>query len=201
MKTNDLRFAEKENSLSVKERKKQLRIFMKQRRAQNENRDIKEIALLENFKKAILSKTEGAGTKRTFFVYLAYSSEAPTDTLIESLIKDGHEVYCPRIENGQMYAVKFSEDFTLSAYGIREPVGEIFEGNLDVLVMPLLAVDERGNRLGYGGGYYDRFIERYPSAERIAYCYDFQILKEVPTEEPDKRVQKIVTDKRFLEIE
>ncbi len=76
MKTNELKFVETQKTLSIMERKKQLRIFMKQRRAQNENRDIKEIALLENFRKSILDKMEGAGTQRTFFIYLSYSSKS-----------------------------------------------------------------------------------------------------------------------------
>lgn len=170
---------------------------MKERRGENENRDSKETLLIENFYKAVFGETEGAGTKRKFFVYLSYSSETPTDKLIERLRKDGHAVYCPRLENGEMIAAEYGEDFTLSGYGIREPVGEKYEGGIDVAVVPFLAVDQKGNRLGYGGGYYDRYLSR-SRAKRVAIGYDFQIINSVPAEEWDEKMEVIVTDKRVI---
>lgn len=196
MKTNNLRFVEEIRS--VVERKKSLRSTMKERRGLTENRDVKELLLLENFKK-LLEETPLKDCK-SFFVYLSFSSEAPTDKLIEYLIGAGKEVYCPRIEEKDMYAVRYGEDFSLSNYGIREPIGERFEGNLDVLLMPLLAVDLQGNRLGYGGGFYDKFIQERKYSKRIAYCYDFQIISEVPAENNDKKVEYIVTDKQVVAI-
>lgn len=100
--------------------------------------------------------------KESFFVYLSYSSEAPTDKLISRLLKAGKTVYAPRVEGRDMEAVLFGEDFTLSERGIREPVGQAYRGKIDVAVLPLLAADERGGRLGYGGGYYDRFLRALP---------------------------------------
>ena len=51
---------------------------------------------------------------------------------------------------------------------------------------------------GYGGGYYDRFFDKYPNARRVGYCYDFQVLKNVPHTDSDKRLQYIITDKRTI---
>ncbi len=198
MKTNNLRFVEEDRNLSVSQRKKNLRFRMKERRGENENRDIKETLLVENFKKEFLDKTTGAGTSLTYFIYLSFSSEAPTDKLIELLLNEGNKVCCPRVEGKEMQAVEFSEDLTLSDYGIREPVGKEYEGEIDVLIIPLLAVDEQGNRLGYGGGFYDRFIKKHPKALKVGYCYDFQIVGKVPTEDTDERLQCVVTDKRVL---
>ena len=203
---NKLRFVEmdcEEQSLeqSLQDKKKKLRRYMKEKRSQNDNRDMKERLLIDNFETALLLKTTGAGAGRNFFVYLSFSSEAPTDELIASLKSSGNAVYCPRIEGKEMAAVLHGEDFTLSPFGIREPVGDTYEGAIDVIVMPLLAVDERGNRLGYGGGYYDRFLQRYQDATRVAYCYDFQIVKEVPTEPWDEKVDLIVTDKRIIQVD
>jgi 5-formyltetrahydrofolate cyclo-ligase len=56
-------------------------------------------------------------------------------------------------------------------------------------------------RLGYGGGYYDAFIKQHPSAEKVAYCFDFQIVRETPSEEWDERADIIVTDKRVVRVE
>ena len=132
------------------------------------------------------------------FIYLSFSSEAPTDALIERLKEIGCAVYCPRIENGEMQAVLYGEDFCLSDYGIREPIGEAVQEDMDIIVLPLLAVDENGNRLGYGKGFYDRYLQKHPFAKRVAYCYDFQICKDIPSEEWDEKVSVIITDKRVI---
>ena len=199
MRTTKLQFVEEKDE-SVRERKDNLRRFMKARRADNANRDVKELLMCDNVFAAINSDLTGAGTRLNFFVYLSYSSEAKTDKLIERLKKQGHFVYAPRIENKEMVPVLLEEDFTLSRYGIREPVGEVFDGRIDVIVAPLLAVDKHGNRLGYGGGYYDAFFRKYPGAKRMAFCYDFQILQDVPNEACDEKIDVIVTDKQIVYV-
>ena len=188
----------------AKDSKKQLRLYMKKRRADNENRDMKEALLIENFfslLSELFPKTEGAGMRLNCFVYLSYSSEAPTDLLIESLKEAGHRVFAPRVENGEMVAVEALEDFTLSSLGIREPVGEPFEGELDISITPLLAVDKTGTRLGYGGGYYDRFFEKHNGVKKIGYAFDFQVVDKVPSEPFDKRLDYTITDKRVIKHE
>ena len=99
-----------------------------------------------------------------------------------------------------MQAVLYGEDMQLSSLGIREPVGAAYEGKMDIAITPMFAVDESGNRLGYGGGYYDRFLRSHKETLAIAYGYDFQIVKSVPTEPFDERVGAIVTDKRIIKI-
>lgn len=200
-----LRFVE-EDEISVAERKKKLRAYMKERRANNENRDVKEGLLLENFLalyQAVFGESIGAGTRRTFFVYLSFSSEAPTDKLIQTLIEYGHTVCAPRVINGEMQAVQIVEDetdFAYSPFGNVEPIGEEYQGAIDVAIIPLLAVDAKGNRLGYGGGYYDRFLRKYPQIKRVGSAFDFQILPLVPTTQQDEKVKYIVTDKRTIII-
>ncbi len=196
MITNKLRFAPTDNP-SIETRKKSMRQRMKERRANNENRDVKEILQAENFLKAV-EDLKGAGTRLSYFVYLSYSSEAPTDKLIEELLERGAAVYSPRLNNNQMQAVLLGEDFTLSPLGIREPIGKIYEEDIDVAAVPLLAVDEKGNRLGYGGGYYDRYLAAHPKTLKIGYCFDFQVLKEVPSLSTDVPMDVIVTDKRII---
>lgn len=205
MTMNKIRFLERgEPDLSVEgiwERKKNLRTYMKEKRGETENRDMKERLLVDHFFKALFPETEGACTGRKVFVYLSFSSEAPTDRLIEALLERGCELYCPRIEKGEIYAVRYGEDFSLSDYGIREPIGEIYSGETDIVVLPLLAVDERGNRLGYGKGYYDRYLRDHTRAKRVAYCYDFQVWHDVPITDGDEKADLIVTDKRIIHIE
>jgi 5-formyltetrahydrofolate cyclo-ligase len=200
MTNGKLRFVERQET-DVWQRKKDLRSYMKRRRSDNENRDVKETLLIDNVVRLLecdLSKTNGAGTRLNVMVYLSFSSEAGTDKLIETLREKGATLYAPRVEGKEITAVAIGEDYTLSALGIREPVGEKYDGEIDVVITPLLAVDTQGNRLGYGGGYYDRFFDKYPNARRVGYCYDFQVLKNVPHTDSDKRLQYIITDKRTI---
>ena len=97
-----------------------------------------------------------------------------------------------------MVAALYGDDFTLSHMGIREPMGEILTTAPDYIVAPLLAADEKGNRLGYGKGYYDKYFAKYPTAKRIGYAFDFQIVREVPTTEQDEKLDVLVTDKRVV---
>lgn len=196
---NKLRFVEDDITVTQKERKTNLRAYMKKKRMETTNRDIKEERLIEHFYQAIFGEMPNPGTRLTFFIYLSFSREATTDGLIERLLSDGHKVYCPRIEDGEMKMVKYGEDFTLSTYGIREPVGEVYNGDIDVMVIPFLAVDKQGNRLGYGGGYYDRFMKN-TTAKRVAFGYSFQIVDEVPIDEWDEKVSVIVTDEGILQV-
>ncbi len=201
MTTNKLRFVENEplqSAESTQESKKRLRAYMKARRGENENRDVKERLLVENLLRALEGKGMGTGTGKRAFVYLSFSSEAPTDKLIESLIEQGWQVYCPRIADKKMLAVEYGEDFALSSFGAREPIGEGYDGEMDVAIVPILAVDEQGRRLGYGGGYYDRYLGEHPETLRLAYGFDFQILRQVPTEEHDIKMDAVVTDKRII---
>lgn len=193
MITDKFSFVEKRES-SAAERKASLRTYMKRRRGENENRDIKESLLVENF------FAGGFAEKESFFVYLSFSSEAPTDKLIERLTAAGKRIYAPRVEGKEMAAVPLGQDFTLSPYGIREPLGSPWTGSIDVAVVPLLAADEQGNRLGYGGGYYDKFLKARPETLAVGWCFDFQLVKEVPREAFDEKIDYLVTDKRLIMI-
>lgn len=201
MTTNRLRFLETETPKTAEElvgTKKRLRSYMKERRGENENRDVKENLLVNNVMQALREKGLDARKSKRAFVYLSFSSEAPTDKLIERLLGEGWTVYCPRVENKNMVAAAYGEDFTLSALGIREPIGQAYVGEIDVAIVPMLAVDEQGNRLGYGGGYYDRFLSEHVETLCLAYGFDFQVLRQVPTEEHDIKMDGIVTDRRIV---
>lgn len=198
MTTNKLRFVTGEEDIAV--RKKNLRAYMKEKRGENENRDGKEAQMLEN----LFSKQAGliqTGETKKWFVYLSFSSEARTDLVIERLLELGQEVFCPRVEDKDMYTVRYGEDFSLSKYGVREPVGEVYNGEMDIVIVPMLAVDRQGNRLGYGGGYYDKWLAAHPTCKRVAFVFDMQLLKEVPSEDTDQKMDMIITDKQVLFVD
>lgn len=201
MKTDKkgLRFVEG-LAADVEERKKCLRARMRAVRSELVNRDAKQNLMVENTLSLLeeIEKSKGAGTKLRCFVYLSYSTEAPTDTLIEALREKGCAVYCPRLEDKEMHAVLYGLDFTLSALGIREPTGESYLGEIDVAITPLLAVDKQGNRLGYGGGYYDRFFKRHGETLRVGYCFHRQVVRQVPVTDEDEPLDYIVTEENCI---
>ena len=88
------------------------------------------------------------------------------------------------------------EDMSISGiYGIAEPTGEIFTdyAAIDFIVVPGVAFDAKGNRLGRGKGYYDRLLPRIPSAYKAGICFPFQLVEEVPAESFDIRMDTIIT--------
>jgi 5-formyltetrahydrofolate cyclo-ligase len=87
-----------------------------------------------------------------------------------------------------------------AAYGTRVPPESAAAVTPGLLLVPLLAYDERGYRLGYGGGFYDRSLAALSSPIAVGCAYDAQAIDEVPTDDHDRRLDWIVTEKRILEI-
>jgi 5-formyltetrahydrofolate cyclo-ligase len=129
--------------------------------------------------------------------------------LSTSLLDRGLRVAFPLIdpETGAM-TFHFVEDVTRmvdGSSGLREPSPDepvASPGALDVIVVPALAVDPRGHRIGYGRGHYDRTLPAFaPPASTVAVAFDFQLVSEVPNMEGDVTVEWIVTDSRTMEAE
>jgi 5-formyltetrahydrofolate cyclo-ligase len=120
--------------------------------------------------------------------------------------RSGH-VYYPQIDpvtrDMVFREVADIESMEERGLGFREPSSDArLADGLDVIVVPAIAVDSRGHRIGYGAGFYDRAIPRYaPPAVTIAVVFDFQLAADVPDTEGDERVSWIVTDTKSLEIE
>ena len=92
----------------------------------------------------------------------------------------------------------FPGDLIPGNYGILEPdpLRTPFESgfDLDLILVPDMAFTEHGYRLGYGGGYYDRFLEAEPDHPLVALCYDFQMLDEIPVEPHDVKMDKVISE-------
>lgn len=87
------------------------------------------------------------------------------------------------------------EELIVGAYNIEEPTGELFTSynTIDFIVVPGVAFDSKGNRLGRGKGYYDRLLPQIPSAYKAGICFPFQLVEEIPTESFDIRMDEIIT--------
>ncbi len=124
---------------------------------------------------------EALGAFDSFLIYYSYGSEADTHALIERLLAFGKRVFLPRVEGKDIVAVEyFGERCELikNYYGIAEPQGQAYEGKIDVCITPLLAVNSRGYRLGYGGGYYDRYFTAHTEILKAGIGYFLQYTDE-----------------------
>ena len=142
-------------------------------------------------------------TSSRFMLYVDFRNEVATREIISTLLDLDKEVYLPvTLKNDKKLIPKriFSlDDLVSGAYGILEPNVDapiIDPSLLDVVVVPGSVFDKKGYRTGYGGGYYDRFLEN-TDAIRVGVCFDFQLVDDVFPEEHDKRMDFIITEKNF----
>ncbi len=144
-----------------------------------------------------LCAMEEVKNAQNIMVYSNFENEVKTAKLTGWLLFQGKNVFLPTVEKKEMFAVNIKNAaLELSGFGIAQPrlSGEnVMEPEkLDVIIVPGIAFDREKNRLGFGGGYYDRFLPQ-SKACRIALAYDFQITKAIPREEHDQRMDYIVT--------
>lgn len=126
---------------------------------------------------------------RTIYGYLPYNQEVRTVPMLEQAIKDGKRVAVPKVFGDEMKFI-YLDDLTQveKGYaGIPEPIQDGPEANdpTALVLMPGLAFDPQGHRIGYGGGFYDKFLAREPGHPTLALCYGFQMVDHLVTEEFD----------------
>lgn len=134
-----------------------------------------------------------------FFLYRAANGEAGTARIAARLLREGKTVLYPRVRGREMDLVPDRGlGFSRGAFGIEEPTGEPSDREPDVVILPMLAADGQLHRLGYGGGYYDRYLAAHPAPYKAAIAYDFQIVERVPHCPHDVLPDAVVTDLRIL---
>lgn len=135
----------------------------------------------------------------TVMAFSSFGSELSMDPLIDGLVERGVTVALPRIVAGELEPRSFrpGDPTTTAWFGAREPAdgSPIAPHDIDAVITPGVAFDRRGSRIGYGGGYYDRFFTRVrPDAVRIGVATDVQVLDDaLPAGSFDLRVHVIVT--------
>lgn len=134
----------------------------------------------------------------SFFIYNSFSSEARTDFLIAALLKEGKRVYLPRVEGRDMVAVPYGVT-KKGAFGIPEPLGQPYNGEIEVTVIPLLAVNSNGFRVGYGGGFYDRYLKGKDTL-KVGIGYGFQF-EEFNEDSFDVALDKFICEKGIFGFE
>lgn len=149
-------------------------------------------------------QTEHWKAASTVFIYVSLPSEADTSKFILKALKGGKRLCVPKITgDGTMEAVQIESIAQLQKgkFGIPEPIDGckiIHKSEIDLAIMPCMAADENGNRLGKGGGYYDRFCEDF-NGSRIILCPEILLFEPgvIPTD-PWDITATIITEKRTL---
>ena len=135
---------------------------------------------------------------QNFFVYKSFKNEVSTKKLIDFLISKNKTVAFPVTNSLDMLAGKpNSIDEVKSAFGIDEPKDYLVLDNIDVCFVPLVVADEHKNRLGFGKGYYDRFLSKHPCL-KIGLAYEFQVVNQLSPNPWDVPLDIIVTESRII---
>ncbi|CBH22209.1 putative 5-formyltetrahydrofolate cyclo-ligase [Acetoanaerobium sticklandii] len=154
--------------------------------------------------KAHLENLDSYQKSNTVMVYLNFRSEVLTDELIENLFKKGKKVVVPISIKGTRTLLlseikSLSDDLELDFYNIRVPkkesIKEVSPADIDFVITPGVAFSKDKYRMGYGGGYYDTFIEKLrEDAFTCALAFDVQIFDKIPKEEHDKQMDYVITE-------
>ena len=133
---------------------------------------------------------------KTIYGYLPYNQEVRTVPMLEQALRDGKRVAVPKVFGDDMKFI-YMDDLSrveLGYCGIPEPIDDGPEADdpTALVLMPGLAFDPQGHRIGYGGGFYDKFLAQEPEHPTIALCYRFQMVDEIPTEKYDIPVDLVL---------
>jgi 5-formyltetrahydrofolate cyclo-ligase len=146
----------------------------------------------------------------TLFIYVSFRSELETMPIIKGLIQAGKRVVVPVTLVAEkdllpVFITDPEEELCPGYCSIPEPRQAIWKKNavpaveIDMVLLPGSVFDERGGRMGYGGGYYDRFVSaKAPQALRVGLCHDLQMVPEAPLQEHDEMLDYIVTEERCI---
>jgi 5-formyltetrahydrofolate cyclo-ligase len=196
--------------LSLREEKRTLRRAMAEERDTfpAESRALMAVRAKEHFLE--LPELRGA---RAVAGFVSTRSEIDTEPLLSELRRRGIEVVLPRVSTGlipprlRFHKVERKDELVFGIYGLLEPgldCPEVAAHNIDVFMVPGLAFDRRGARVGYGGGYYDElaaYVKAHPDATAarfIGFAFDFQLVDTCPAGEWDVPLDRIVTNERVV---
>lgn len=144
----------------------------------------------------LFAASEAYQKARTIYGYLPYNQEVRTVPMLERALAEGKRVAVPKCYGDEMKFI-YLDDLTQveKGYaGIPEPIadGPIADDPQALVLMPGLAFDPAGHRIGYGGGFYDKFLAQEPEHPTLALCYEFQMLEHLETEEFDVPVDTVL---------
>ena len=173
--------------------KKELRRSIRERK-----RAMTEVEIVSRSEKlgVLFAQSEAYKAAKTIYGYLPYNQEVRTVPMLEQALRDGKRVAVPKVYGDEMKFL-YLDDLTKVSKGyagIPEPIADepVADDKTALVLMPGLAFDPAGHRIGYGGGFYDKFLAAEPNHPTLALCYEFQMLPELRTEEHDIPVDTVL---------
>lgn len=138
--------------------------------------------------------------------YVSTDIEVDTYSIIDKALNDGKRVYVPKCYEGSImrfFRIFSFSDLAKGYFEISEPSGETeeYDGESAVCIVPALSYDPYGGRLGYGMGFYDRFLSANRQLNTVGLCYESNIMPRLPVDEYDISVKKIITEVRTIDTE
>lgn len=134
------------------------------------------------------------------FLYVDANGEVRTRELIQYCFLHNKIIAIPKVEGKRVmnfYVIHSLDELSSGYGGILEPCTEqlLFPTENSCMICPGTAFDVKGNRIGYGGGYYDAYCQQYPNAYRVGICYDWQLFSEIPVSLGDVAMNVVITNK------
>lgn len=174
-----------------------------------EYREAIDISMRSKWDESIFNKLVNSDLYKkanTIFAFVSFRSEVDTHEIIKYAIKDGKTICVPKIQSKQkgmeIFKINGFEQLEKGYFGILEPTegcSTIHSKGLDLILIPGVAFDRKGGRVGYGAAFYDRFLaELDKKVDKIALAYHFQVLDNVPMDEHDIRIDGVITEEEFI---
>ncbi len=155
-----------------------------------------------------LTTTSFYSNANNVMIYISFGSEVLTKPIIDDLLNNGKRVFIPVTVPATKALIvselkNYEDDLKVGHFGVMEPKDEALRpvdpSTLDLVVVPGVVFDRNGYRIGYGGGYYDRFIPRLSqNTTTVSLAFDMQLVDKIPTSEYDVAVQYIITEKELI---
>ena len=157
--------------------------------------DAKEIAGLSKRVQEFVLDSKELKSAKVVGAYYAFGSEVKTDLILEKARALGKKIALPSVEGESLsfYELSSGKYLVKGRFGIMEPLPYGPVDKIDLLIIPGIAFDKKGYRLGYGKGYYDKFLAK-KNVFSIGLAYSFQLLESLPNAEYDKRLNAIATE-------
>lgn len=177
--------------------KKELRKKYTKVRADVEDKEGKDRLIRESLRQLDIYKKA-----KSVFVFISYKSEVDTRGIIEDILADRKKLLVPLVKGSEMIAVEVKgiDDLEPNKMGILEPKSGDEVTDVDLTITPGLAFDKDGYRLGYGGGYYDKFFSKVDTI-RMGIGYSDQYVESLVHEDYDKALEYLLTEEGLIEFE
>lgn len=133
--------------------------------------------------------------------YISKGNEVDTKPIIDLAWSQGKNIYVPKVYGRDMHFIRICsyDDLQKGNFGIYEPVSDEYSDvDSGLMIMPGVAFDRECNRIGFGGGYYDRYLEEHGQLITVALAYDLQIVSQIDSEQTDIKPHIILTESEII---